>query len=75
LKSPEAACAQTKKPKAIASRTETVERRFGLLKHVLGVWRFMRRGLEAVRTEWLLICTAVNLGVLLREWARVCLVL
>ena len=56
-------------------RKETVERRFGLIKHVLGVRRFMHRGLEAVRTEWMIICTAVNLGVLLREWAQVRLVL
>ena len=56
-------------------RKKTVERRFGLIKHVLGVRRFLHRGLEAVRTEWMIICTAVNLGVLLREWARVKLVL
>jgi hypothetical protein len=56
-------------------RKETVERRFGLIKHILGVRRFLHRGLEAVRTEWLIICTAVNLQVLLREWARVSLVL
>ena len=56
-------------------RKETVERRFGLIKHVLGIRRFLHRGLEAVRTEWLIVCTAVNLGVLLREWARVRLVL
>jgi hypothetical protein len=31
----------------------------------------MRRGLEAVRTEWSMICTAVNMGILLRHWPEV----
>jgi transposase len=52
-------------------RKETVERRFGLIKHVLGVRRFMRRGIEAVRTEWMLICAAVNVAVLLKRWKEV----
>ena len=52
-------------------RKETVERRFGFIKHVLGVRRFMRRGIEAVRTEWLLLCTAVNVAVLLKHWREV----
>lgn len=52
-------------------RKYTVEPRFGQIKHVLGVRRFMRRGLEAVRTEWLLACTAVNIGILLSHWKEV----
>jgi transposase len=52
-------------------RKYTVEPRFGQIKHVLGVRRFMRRGLEAVRTEWSLVCTAVNIGILLRHWKEV----
>jgi len=52
-------------------RAPTVESRFGLIKRVLGVRRFMRRGLEAVRTEWRMVCTVLNLGVLLRNWERV----
>lgn len=52
-------------------RGETVEPRFGHIKHALGIRRFMRRGIEAVTTEWLMICTAVNLGVLLRHWDQV----
>jgi transposase len=52
-------------------RKHTVEPRFGQIKHVLGVRRFMRRGLEAVRTEWSLVCTAVNIGILLRHWKEV----
>ena len=41
----------------------------------LGVRRFLRRGLEAVRTEWSLLCTAVNVGILLRHWPEVMKVL
>lgn len=52
-------------------RGQTVEPRFGFIKHVWGVRRFLRRGAEAVRTEWLGVCTAVNLSVLLRNWRQV----
>ena len=52
-------------------RRETVEPRFGVIKRVLGVRRFLRRGLSEVRTEWLLACLAVNVGVLLKHWQEV----
>jgi hypothetical protein len=52
-------------------RRETVEPRIGLIKHGLGVRRFLHRGLEAVTTEWSLICTAVNLGIVIRHWEQV----
>jgi transposase len=52
-------------------RGQTVEPRFGLIKRVLGVRRFMRRGLEAVRTEWMMVCTVLNLGVLMRNQEQV----
>lgn len=52
-------------------RRETVEPRFGLIKHGLGIRRFLRRGLQAVEAECVLICTAVNLGILLRNWEQV----
>jgi transposase len=52
-------------------RRETVEPRFGEIKSVLGVRRFLHRGLELVRTEWALVCTAVNVGILLRHWDQV----
>jgi transposase len=42
-------------------RKQTVEPRFGYLKHVLGIRRFMHRGLSKVRAEFSLICAAVNL--------------
>ncbi len=52
-------------------RRQTVEPRIGQIKHVLGVRRFLHRGLEAVRTEWSMVCTVVNMGVLLRNWTEV----
>jgi len=52
-------------------RSPTIEPRFGHIKRGLGIRRFMRRGLEAVRTEWSMICTAVNMGILLRHWPEV----
>lgn len=56
-------------------RKEIVEPRFGYIKHDLGVRRFLRRGLEKVRAEWTLVCTAVNVGILLRHWREVSAVL
>ena len=58
-----------------ALRKQTVEPRFGEIKRVRGVRRFLRRGLEAVRNEWTLVCTAVNVGILLRHWDEVAAVL
>jgi transposase len=52
-------------------RRETVEPRFGWIKQGLGVRRFLRRGLEKVRTEWALVATAVNVSILLRHWELV----
>jgi hypothetical protein len=52
-------------------RGQTIEPRFGLIKHGLGIRRFMRRGLAAVRAEFTLICTVVNVGILLRHWSAV----
>lgn len=52
-------------------RRQTVEPRFGQIKRGLGIRRFMRRGLSGVRAEWLLACTAVNVGILLRHWQEV----
>jgi hypothetical protein len=52
-------------------RRETVEPRIGWAKRGLGVRRFMRRGLEAVTTEWSVVCTAMNVSILLRNWEAV----
>jgi transposase len=42
-------------------RAPVVEGVIGEVKHVLGIRRFLLRGLEKVRTEWTWICTAFNL--------------
>lgn len=42
-------------------RGKTVEPVFGQIKEVLGFDRFMRRGFEACRSEWSLICAVHNL--------------
>ena len=39
----------------------TVEPVFGQIKDVRGFDRFMRRGIEACRSEWSLICATHNL--------------
>jgi len=44
-----------------AKRKTTVEPVFGQIKAVLGIRRFRRRGLDAVRNEWCLIATVHNL--------------
>jgi transposase len=54
-----------------ALRKRTVEPRIGYLKQQLGVRRFLHRGLAKVSTEWTLVCTAINVGVLLRCWTEV----
>jgi len=56
-------------------RKQTVEPRFGCIKHVLGIRRFLRRGMQSVQAEWMGICTAVNFGVLIKKWAVVASVL
>jgi transposase len=42
-------------------RGQTVEPVFGQIKDARGIDKFMRRGLEACRSEWSLICTTHNL--------------
>jgi transposase len=51
-------------------RLHTAETPFGIIKHLMHVRQFLLRGLEKVKTEWLWICTAFNLGKLVREVAR-----
>lgn len=52
-------------------RKQTVEPRIGEAKHVRGIRRFLHRGLSAARAEWTLVCTAINVGILLRHWKEV----
>ena len=52
---------KTREGKALyALRKQTVEPVFGIIKSVLGYRQFLRRGLEAARQEWTLVCLAWN---------------
>jgi len=42
-------------------RSQTVEPVFGQIKSALGCRGFLRRGFEAVQSEWSLICACFNL--------------
>lgn len=41
-------------------RQQTVEPVFGIIKAVMGFRQFLLRGIEKVRTEWVLVCLAYN---------------
>lgn len=47
-------------------RAPVVEGTFAHIKHIMGVRRFLLRGLDKVRTEWNWVCTAYNLKRMLR---------
>ena len=52
---------ETEEAKAKYKRRKyTVEPVFGIIKNVLGFTRFSLRGLENVKTEWLLVTLAYN---------------
>jgi len=52
----------TEEGKAVyAQRAPVVEGVFAEIKHLMGIRRFLLRGLDKVRTEWTWICTAFNL--------------
>jgi hypothetical protein len=54
---------------ALRRRGPTVEPVFGWCKQALGFRRWTVRGLEKVRTQWLLMCTTMNLLRLYKQWA------
>ncbi len=43
---------------------------FGILKQVEGLQRWTVRGLENVRTQWALVCTAYKLKKLAKAWEQ-----
>jgi transposase len=63
--------ARLREPTALAQfrkRSQIIERRFGQLKQHDGFRRWTVWGLEAVRTQWALLCATLNLRVLYRRW-------
>ncbi len=55
-------------PATMARRRTLAEPVFGIVKEALGARRFLRRGLEAVRSEWYLTASAFNLNTAYRLW-------
>jgi transposase len=51
-------------------RKEVIEHIFGLIKGIDGFRRFTVRGLEGVRAQWALACTALNLRKLYVFWTK-----
>jgi transposase len=54
----------------LRQRQVIVEPVFGILKQVEGFRRWTVRGLENVRTQWALLCTAYNLKKLCKVWKQ-----
>lgn len=52
----------------LEQRREIIEPRFGQIKQHDGFRRWTVWGLEHVRTQWALLCTALNLRVLYESW-------
>jgi transposase len=53
---------QTREGKAVyARRKSSVETVFGIIKHIQGFRQFLLRGLDAVQSEWSLVCIGWNL--------------
>ncbi len=52
-------------------RSQTVEPVFGQIKAAMGIFGFLRRGLDAVQSEWKLICACHNLMKLFRAYGVV----
>ena len=53
-----------------AQRSAIIEPRFAQVKHNDGFRRWTVWGLEAVRTQWSLLCTTLNLRILYRRWRQ-----
>jgi IS5 family transposase len=53
----------------LKQRGSTVEPVFGWVKETMGFRRWTFKGVEKVRTQWLTLCTAMNLLRLYKHWA------
>jgi transposase len=54
----------------LKKRSSTVEPVFGWVKEGMGFRRWTVRGLEKTKTQWLLLCTAMNFLRLYRHWVE-----
>jgi hypothetical protein len=52
----------------LKKRMVIVEPVFGIVKHVMGFRRWTLRGLENVKAQWSMICSAYNLKKLYKNW-------
>lgn len=52
----------------LARRKAIVEHIFAIAKAIDGFWRFSVRGLDGVRAQWALVCTAINVRKLYAFW-------
>lgn len=55
---------------ALKKRGSTVEPVFGWAKEAMGFRRWTFLGLEKVRTQWVVLCTAMNLARLYKNWSE-----
>lgn len=55
---------------ALKKRGCTVEPVFGWAKEAMGFRRWTFRGLEKVQTQWLVLCTAMNMRKLYKSWSE-----
>ncbi|HLE03357.1 MAG TPA: IS1182 family transposase [Anaerolineales bacterium] len=56
------------KQKLLKRRKVIVEPAFGVIKQVEGFRRWTVRGLQPVKTQWALVCTAFNLKKMYKRW-------
>jgi len=63
------------KRELLRKRKSIVEHVFAQIKEHQGLRRFNSRGLENVRAQWSMVCTALNLSKLCKHWAAGALVL
>jgi len=54
----------------LRQRKAIIEPAFATIKQAMGFRRWTVRGLENVRTQWSLLCTALNLGKLYQHWLK-----
>ena len=53
----------------LKQRSVIIEPLFGWIKEPMGFRRWTVRGLDKVKTQWLLLCTSINLRRLHQQWA------